>query len=59
MDEIRIDIGEKQPVDLTTGDLKRVPTLPDLDFQHASSTADGRIIGYSANTRAALWKFSK
>ena len=46
-------------LDLASGDLKRVNVRPDLDFQYAAWTEDGRIIGYSASTRAALWKFSR
>ena len=46
-------------LDLARGDLRRVNVRPDLDFQYAAWTQDGRIIGYSAGTRAALWKFSR
>ena len=44
---------------LSTGELKRLNVRPDLDYQHAAWTSDGRIVASSAGTRAALWKFSR
>jgi hypothetical protein len=46
-------------LNLSTGDLKRLNVRPDLDYQYAAWTSEGRIIAYSAGTRAALWKFSR
>jgi hypothetical protein len=46
-------------LNLATGELKRINVRPDLDYQYAAWTSDGRIVAYSAGTRAALWKFSR
>jgi hypothetical protein len=46
-------------LNLSTGELKRLNVRPDLDYQYAAWTSDGRIIAYSSGTRSALWKFSR